>query len=271
MTATADCGSSRLERLLRRDRAIVVACLLALVSAAWLYLARLAADVASGDMTLMGMASAEIAMELQTWTATTVVLMLAMWWVMMVGMMIPSAAPTILIFARAQRQRLADVAPVLRSLLFTSGYLLTWLAFSALATTLQWGLGEAALLSPMMVSTTPLLGAALFAAAGLYQLTPLKRACLAHCRSPLHFLAEHWRNGNLGALRMGASHGAYCVGCCWFLMALLFAGGVMNLLWVAAIAVFVLLEKALPRGVWVSRASGFVMIALAVSMIIGRR
>ncbi len=270
MTATADSGSSRLERLLRRDRAIVVACLLALVSAAWLYLARLAADMTRGDMTAMGMASpGGIAMGLQAWTATTFVLMLAMWWIMMVGMMIPSAAPTIVIFARAQRQQLADENPVGRTLLFTSGYLLTWLAFSALATTLQWGLGEAALLSPMMVSTTPVLGAAVFATAGLYQLTPLKHACLAHCRSPLHFLAEHWRNGDLGAVRMGVSHGAYCVGCCWFLMALLFAGGVMNLLWVAAIAVFVLLEKVLPHGQRVSRAAGAVMIAVAVSMILG--
>lgn len=263
-------GETRLERLLRRDRAIVLACLVALVLVAWLYLARLAGDMARGDMSLMGMASSGM-MTTQPWTATTFGLMLAMWWVMMIGMMIPSAAPAILIFARAQRQQLADEDPVLRTLLFTLGYLLAWLAFSAVATTLQWALGELALLTPMMRTTTPVLGAILFCSAGVYQLTPLKHACLTHCRSPLHFLAEHWRSGSRGAIRMGASHGAYCVGCCWILMALLFIGGVMNLVWVVAIAAFVLLEKVIPRGRWVTHASGILMIAVAVTMLLGAR
>jgi len=268
------CATSRessLERLLRRDRAIVLACLIAIVLVAWLYLARLAADMARGDMSLMGMATAGAAMAPRAWGAATFGLMLAMWWIMMIGMMTPSAAPAILIFARAQRQQLADENPVLRTLLFTLGYLVAWLAFSAVATTVQWGLGKAALLTPMMTSATPFLGTVLFTVAGLYQLTPLKHACLRHCRSPLHFLAEHWRGGDSGAFRMGASHGAYCVGCCWLLMALLFIGGVMNLVWVAAIAVFVLIEKVLPAGQWVARASGVAMIAVAVSMILGAR
>lgn len=260
-----------LERLLRRDRAIVLACLGGLVVVAWLYLAGLAADMARGDMSSMGMAPAGAAMAPHVWGAATFGLMLAMWWIMMIGMMIPSAAPAILIFARAQRQQLPDENPVLRTLLFTLGYLAAWLGFSAVATTLQWALGEAALLTPMMTSTTPVLGAALFAIAGLYQLTPLKHACLKHCRSPLHFLAEHWKGGDSGAFRMGVSHGAHCVGCCWILMALLFVGGVMNLLWVAAIAVFVLLEKVLPQWRWVTRASGILMVALAASMIVGTR
>ena len=272
MRAPADPVGGALERLLRRDRRIVLSCLAAVVALAWLYVVRLAADMARGDTSRMGLASAaDATLALQEWTAATFVLMLAMWWIMMVGMMIPTAAPAILIFARAQRQQQADDGPVLRSLLFASGYLLTWLAFSGLATGVQWGLAEAALLSPMMASTTPAFGAGVFAAAGLYQLTPLKRACLSRCRSPIHFLAEHWRGGHLGAARMGASHGAYCVGCCWVLMALLFAGGVMNLLWVAAIAAFVLAEKVLPYGQPLSRASGVVMIAISVSMILTQR
>jgi predicted metal-binding membrane protein len=268
VTAPRTSRETGLERVLRRDRAIVLVCLAALVLVAWLYLARLAGDMTRGDMRLMGMPSAAAAMETQAWGPATFGLVLAMWSVMMVGMMIPSAAPAILIFARAQRQQLAGESPVLPSLLFTLGYLLAWLAFSAVATTLQWVLAEAALLTPMMTSTSSVFGAVLFGSAGLYQLTPLKRACLTHCKSPLHFFAEHWRTGNSGALRMGVSHGTYCIGCCWFFMALLFVGGVMNLLWVATIAAFVLLEKVLPHGEWVTRASGVVMMAVAVSMIL---
>ena len=203
-------------------------------------------------------------MEPQPWTWLTFVLMVIMWWIMTIGMMVPSAAPMILIFTGVQRKKLPDENPVLRGGLFTLGYVVIWLGFSICATLLQWGLGTAALLSPMMVSTSHILGAAIFAAAGVYQFTPLKSAGLAHCRPPIYFLSAHWRNGDLGALRMGLDHGIYCVGCCWFLMALLFVGGVMNLLWVAAIAIFVLLEKVLPKGLRISRGSGVVMLGLSV-------
>ena len=131
------------------------------------------------------------------------------------------------------------------TIVFAAGYLLAWGSFSAVATALQWGMESARMLSPMLVTTNHWLGAAILVAAGLWQLTPLKAACLRHCRTPLGFLIGNWRAGRLGALRMGLEHGAYCLGCCWFLMALLFFGGVMNLYWIAGIGVFVLLEKTI--------------------------
>ena len=197
------------------------------------------------------------------WDATYFVLMFLMWAIMMVGMMVPSAAPMILLFAAIDRKRRPSRSPFPGTAVFTLGYLLVWAAFSLVATALQWALSEAALLSPMMAGTSRALGAALFAAAGAYQVTPLKHACLHHCRSPIHFVVGHWRPGTAGALRMGVEHGAYCVGCCWFLMGLLFVGGVMNLLWVAVIAAFVLAEKVAPRGELVARASGALMLAFA--------
>jgi predicted metal-binding membrane protein len=157
---------------------------------------------------------------------------------MMVAMMVPSAAPLVLIFARVNRQRRERESPVAPAAILLLGYVSVWAGFSAVATGAQWGLHSAALLSPMMVSTSPILGGMLLVLAGVFQWTPLKRMCLVHCRSPLAFLMAHWREGKRGPLVMGLHHGAFCVGCCWILMALLFVAGVMNLLWVAAIAVF---------------------------------
>jgi predicted metal-binding membrane protein len=150
---------------------------------------------------------------------------------------------------------------------FVLGYLLVWMGFSLFATILQGGLQHAALLSPMLVSTSALLGGTLFITAGLYEWTPFKRACLDNCRSPLEFILFRWRSGTLGALRMGLEHGAYCLGCCWFLMGLLFVGGVMNLVWVAVITLFILVEKLLPGGEWVARIGGGVMVAAGVYLV----
>ena len=188
----------------------------------------------------------------QRWNARDFALMLAMWVAMMIGMMLPSAAPAVLIYAAVARQAARGGHTVAPAALFASGYALAWAGFSLLATFAQWGLERAALLSPALAASSPHLGAAILIAAGVYQLTPWKDACLRHCRSPVHFIAAHWRPGAAGALRLGFAHGLYCLGCCWLLMALLFAGGVMNLLWIVAIALFVLAEKALPFG----RASG---------------
>ena len=262
-----------LDRVLSRERTTVAVSLVLVTVLAWAYVIVLALDLAAGEMGLMGMdvakggapgAMAEaMVMNPQPWTVKTFVLMGLMWWVMMIGMMVPSAAPMIMLFARVQRRKLAHEAPGRRIALFVLGYLLAWLAFSIAATGLQWGLGTLALLSPMMESTSPALSASIFLLAGIYQLTPLKHACLDHCRMPVEFLSRHWRRGDGGALVMGLHHGVYCVGCCWILMALLFATGVMNLLWVAVIAVFVLLEKVLPAGRWVSRTVAFAMFAIA--------
>jgi predicted metal-binding membrane protein len=152
-------------------------------------------------------------------------------------------------------------APLVPIVLFAAGYLLVWGGFCAIATALQWGLESARLLSPMLVTTNKWLGAGILIAAGLSQFTPLKAICLRHCRTPLGFLLGSWRPGRLGALRMGLEHGAFCLGCCWFLMALLFFGGVMNLYWIAGLAVFVLLEKTIPLGHWLGRVAGVVLVA----------
>jgi predicted metal-binding membrane protein len=153
---------------------------------------------------------------------------------------------------------------------FTLGYLVAWTAFAVVAATVQWVLHGAALLSPAMTSASPLLGGMLLIAAGVYQWLPLKAACLTHCRSPLDFFAAEWREGEAGALAMGFRHGLHCVGCCWLLMGLLFVAGVMNLLWIAAIAGFVLVEKVLPGGRIVGRVAGAVLVVWGLLTVAGR-
>ena len=174
----------------------------------------------------------------------------------MVGMMVPSAAPMSLIFASVSRKAAAQGSAVAPAFLFTSGYVAAWTLFSVGATALQWQLEKLALLSPMLASASPLFGGALLVLAGLYQLSRWKDACLDHCRAPARFFAEHWRAGRWGAFRMGLSHGLYCLGCCWLLMGLLFFGGVMNLLWVAGLTAFVLVEKIAPHGARIARVAG---------------
>ncbi len=246
---------SAAERLLARDRIPVLAAILGVTALAWAYLV-LIADGMHGDMPGAMSDMPGMAMRPGPWTTAHFVVMLGMWAVMMVGMMLPAAAPMILFFAafaRRSREQGHRVAPVG---IFVAGYLAVWSAFALAATTLQWGLDRAALLSSDMATISPVLGGAILIAAGLYQWTPLKDACLGLCRSPVAFVIGRWRAGAGGAFRMGVEHGAYCVGCCWALMALLFVGGVMNLLWVAAITLAVLAEKLAPRGHWIAKAFG---------------
>jgi predicted metal-binding membrane protein len=158
--------------------------------------------------------------------------------------------------------------PYLSTAGFVSGYLVVWAVFSVAATLAQWGLDEAALLSPAMVTTSPYLGAGLLAAAGIYQMTPWKNACVSHCRGPFAFLQQHWRTGRFGAFVMGMQHGAFCLGCCWVLMALLFVGGVMNLVWIGAITGFVLVEKLLPPGKIAERITGAAMVLAAAAFML---
>jgi predicted metal-binding membrane protein len=162
----------------------------------------------------------------------------------------------ILLFARLQRQQKEKGSPFVSTSVFTAGYLVTWGVFSAIAAGAQWGFERAGLLSAMMTSTSGLFAGVLLLAAGIYQLTPLKHACLRHCRSPIQFIAHHWRTGSGGAFRMGIDHGVFCLACCWFLMALLFVGGVMNLYWIVGLALFVLLEKTIPAGHWLGSITG---------------
>jgi len=247
-----------LEALVRRDRAVAGVGLAGVVVLAWAYLLRMARGMGGMDMAAgMGMA---MPMD-EAWTAAQFALTLLMWAVMMVAMMVPSAGPMILTFATINRRRAASGTPAVPTAVFLAGYLVTWSAVSLLATLLQWALGATALLVPATLQVTPIAGGVLLLAAGAWQLTPLKYACLARCQSPLGFILSEWREGARGALVMGARHGAYCVGCCWALMALLFVAGVMNLVWVAAIAGFVLVEKLAPPGRLVSWGAGAALLA----------
>jgi predicted metal-binding membrane protein len=266
-------SSSPLEAVLKRDRLIVLVGLSGVTVLAWLYLVMLAAQMSDSMPNMSGMANMSgtdmLAMlQLRAWTAQDFVLMLLMWVVMMIGMMLPSAAPMILLFAIVNRKSQQQGNPFVPTSAFALGYLLVWSGFSVAATVLQWGLEQAALLSPMMVSTSPLLGGIILVAAGVFQWTPLKQACLIHCRSPIAFIMHGWRPGIGGAIRMGLEHGVYCLGCCWILMGLLFVGGVMSLVWIALITLFVLLEKAAPFGIAMGRASGLLLVLAGLAVML---
>jgi predicted metal-binding membrane protein len=254
-----------LEAVLRRDRAVVLAGLASLTLVAWAYVAYLGWKMTS--VGTMDMAPDMAMPQVQSWGAVELLLLFVMWAVMMVAMMVPSVSPLILMFARASRQKGIDQGIGAAAILLL-GYLIVWLGFSGMAALAQWRLHSAALLSPMMASTSPVLGGVLLLAAGVFQFTPLKRACLGRCRSPMGFLLSVWRDGRWGTLVMGLKHGAYCVGCCWALMALLLVAGVMNLLWVAAIAGFVLVEKAAPMGERLGRIMGGALIVAGIALLV---
>jgi predicted metal-binding membrane protein len=206
---------------------------------------------------------------MRPWLPSDFFMMFLMWAIMMVAMMLPTALRAILIYARIAARGRQDESPITSVYLFGGGYIAIWTLFSVGATLMQWGLQSAALLSPMMVSSSVGLGAALLIAAGIYQFTPLKDACLKHCQSPIMYLAANYKKGNAQAFKLGLKHGGYCLGCCWVLMGLLFLGGVMNLLWILAITLFVLAEKLLPptlHGTWLS---GVTMILIGVAFLAG--
>jgi predicted metal-binding membrane protein len=234
----------------RRDQLAIVGSLAAITAAAWLYTVGQADRMSmQGAMSGASMGSTMHAMLATTpWTGGEFTLLLSMWVVMMIAMMAPTATPMTLVYAAIARKAAAQRNPIAPTFVFVAGYLTAWSLFAVLATLTQRGLDQAALLSPAMVSNSSVLGGGLLIAAGIYEVTPLKHACLRHCRAPAHFLSSHWRPGAVGAFRLGLRLGVYCLGCCWILMALLFVAGVMNLLWIAAIAALVLIEKALPKG-----------------------
>jgi predicted metal-binding membrane protein len=236
------------ERVLRRDRVIIGMALLMLILLAWLDVLRLAAGVEMGG--------------------TKVTVLFLMWSVMMVAMMLPSAAPMVLLYARVGRKAAINAEPFTPTGLFAAGYLLVWFGFALAATGTQWALERAALLTPTMEGISNVVGGILLIMAGLYQWSPLKDTCLAHCQAPLLFIQSHggFRRSVLGALEIGVRHGTYCVGCCWVLMTLLFVGGVMNVLWITAIATLVFVEKAV-GGRLVSRAAGVGLIFGGVGLL----
>jgi predicted metal-binding membrane protein len=268
------------ERLLKRDRVITLAGLTALCALAWLYIVTGAGlGMSAWEMTTLALFPHQHARDVMpgmdmgaAWGFATWALIIAMWWIMMIAMMTPSATPTILLYARVYRHALVQgqtqdkLAPTGA---FAAGYLLVWLGFAAAAATLHWALERTGLVSGMMMgSQSRLLSGVVLITAGVYQLSPLKNICLAHCRTPTSFLSRHWRPRALGALRLGVMHGGYCVGCCWLLMALLFVGGVMNLTWIAALAILVLIEKVLPPGQWVGRGVGIALIVWGVATLV---
>ena len=240
-----------------RDHAAILLALIGLAAVSWLYI----------YLQMSPMDEVAMPVAFSPWTAADFALNVAIWWVMMPGMMLPSAAPMILTFATVNRRKRTRGQPFVPTAVFTTGYLTAWGLFGIAATLADWGLEQTALMSPMTQRLTPALGAALIVVAGVYQLTPFKYVCLTHCRSPFDFVLNHWRDGAVGALRMGFEHGLYCLGCCWFLMALLFAAGTMSLLWMAAITAFVLAEKLFPAGRWIARVSGLVMIAFGLYLL----
>ena len=201
------------------------------------------------------------------WTWAYAFVMFGMWWVMMIAMMLPSAAPMILLFALVNRRSHAKGGPYVPTAVFAGAYLAAWGGFSVAVVALHWGLERAELLSPMMASRNATFGGALLVLAGAYQLSPLKHACLRHCRAPIDFISRQWRAGRRGAFRMGVLHGLYCLGCCWALMALLFFGGVMNLYWIAGLALLVLLEKTIPPGHWLASLSGLCLVSWGAALL----
>ena len=249
-----------MEMVLKRDRAVVLSGLLGVSALAWGYIFYLARDMGNVDMAMV---------QLTPWAASEFLLMYVMWAVMMVAMMVPTAAPMILIFATVNRRRAERNVPFVSTGVFLLGYALVWSGFAAAATLAQWGLHSASLLSPMMETTNNVLGGIILVAAGAFQWSPIKYACLSNCRSPLGFIMSEWREGAGGALSMGLHHGLFCLGCCWVLMSLLFVLGVMNLLWIAALAAIVLVEKLSPGGHWVSRLTGLLLIAWGAAMVLG--
>src|SRR5262245_15345494 len=275
------------EDLLKHDRVVVVASLVFDIVVSWLYLLAgagtgmsafemsslsmaIGAGGSSMGMSMTGaMGHAMAAMRTPAdWTWAYAFRVFGMWWVMMIAMMLPSAAPMILLFALVNRRSHAKGGPYVPTAVFAGAYLVAWGGFSVISVALQWGLERAELLSPMMASRNAAFGGALLVLAGIYQLSPLKHACLRSCRAPIDFIARHWRAGRRGAFRMGVQHGLYCLGCCWALMALLFFGGVMNLYWMAGLALFVLLEKTIPPGHRLASLTGLGLVAWGVALLI---
>jgi predicted metal-binding membrane protein len=240
-----------------------------LSAAAWMYLLVEARPMSAG-MSDRSLADAmESMVHVQPWTAAEYAPRLLMWAVMMVAMMVPTAAPMTLVYAAVARKAAKEDHAVAPTFVFVAGYLAIWVLFSVAATAVQSGLGQLALLSPAMVSASPVLGGGLLIGAGVYELTPYKHACLAHCRAPAHFISQKWRGGFAGAFRMGLGLGSYCLGCCWVLMGLLFVGGVLNLFWIAAIAAFILLEKTMPLAETGGRVLGAAMIVVGLLSLAG--
>lgn len=257
-------NSTPLEYLLKRDRSIIITGLVLITILSWLYIIYL-----YRQMVVMDMSAVFFAMPMtQHWTITDFALLFVMWLVMMIAMMTPSVSPLILIFAMVNRKKRQQQDPFVHTGYLLAGYFLVWGGFSLPATLLQWLLQQVSLLNPEMKTTSKILGSIILIAAGIFQFTALKKTCLGNCRTPIDFIHRNWKEGKLGALKMGIENGMYCLGCCWVLMVLLFFSGVMNLLWIALITVFVLIEKTFPQPKWISSVAGIALIAYGFIVLI---
>jgi predicted metal-binding membrane protein len=249
-----------LEAALHHDRAVILVVLIAIPLAAWIWIALMAQDMYG---TMRGASAWMMTTE---WDSAHIVMLWAMWAVMMTAMMLPTAAPLILLYAAAARKNAEPGSAAQRVYALAAGYVLVWSLFSVIATALQRFLASTGVLTPMMEPATSAAGAAVLAIAGLYQLTPLKRGCLHACRSPLGFMVQRWRGGAAGAFRLGLDHGIYCLGCCWALMLILFAGGVMNLVVIVTLTIWVAVEKIAPLGERTPIVSGVALLVVALWM-----
>lgn len=248
--------------VIRRDRNIVLSGLVAIILSAAIYTVRMA-------QTYNGMAAAMLHQhDHMAHGSDSFLSLLLMWTVMQIAMMSPTAILMVLMHTKVERSRFPSRSPVFRSALFLLGYIMVWAGFSLVFALLQMLLQATTLLSPGMTSTSPWLAGGILIAAGLFQFSKLKEVCLTECRSPVAYFMLEWRDGDSGALVMGLKHGVHCVGCCWILMALLFVAGVMNLLWMAIITAFILIEKLMPKGDIFGRVAGAGMIIWGLSIIL---
>lgn len=245
------------ESAVRKDQVVVLAGTVGVVALAWAYLVHVAGASA-------GVVGTMVTPSTRSWVGTDVAVVGIMWAVMMIAMMVPTATPVILLLASASRRRRAAQQSAVPTGVFLLGYVIVWVGFAVLATGAQWALNVTGALSSRMGSVLPAVGGGVLMAAGAFQWTPLKHACLRHCRTPFGFLVTEWREGYRGALVMGVRHGGLCLGCCWALMALMFVGGVMSVLWMAGIAAYILVEKIVPAGHGVARVAGLVLVAWGV-------
>lgn len=253
--------SSASERAYDRDRIVVVSGVVILLLLSWGYTLWIASEVYGGAHGAFGPHTGH-------WGMADLAMVLVMWIVMMTAMMVPSVSSTIVMFGEISRKHGGAAHPIAATWVFVAGYLIAWTAFSVGATGAQWGMKEAALMTSVMAAKSPLIGGAILMFAGVFQFTPMKQACLRHCRSPLAFFMSGWRYGSFGALSMGVRHGIYCIGCCWALMAVMFVGGVMNPLWLVGLALFVLVEKLMPSGARIGQAAGIALFAAGAYLII---
>ncbi|MBL4801797.1 MAG: DUF2182 domain-containing protein [Emcibacter sp.] len=256
-----------MKTIFTQPRLVIVIALGSVVALAWVYLFYLAQNMSNMDIMSVDMMAMTMA-DYRPWTAVDFGMIFLMWAIMMVGMMLPSAAPAIMVFDKWNISRKVSGQPYAATSLFILGYIFSWTAFSLIATVCQWALDYGHFLTPMMESKNPYMGAILLVCAGLYQLSPYKDICLKHCHNPIEFIGKYWKKGNFQAFKLGSQHGLYCIGCCWLIMGLLFFFGVMNLMWILILSLFVLLEKLIIFNHWINWTISATLILGGISLLI---